>query len=421
MKLVIKITLYFVIISSIVFLIGAVFSYNAMSREIDIEERLFLKERLQHVLGYLEQKKPNEEIILDKMVITPLDSSTAETELVFTDTLVTHATLRRIEPHLKLDVIRKVNGKAYQIMLYDLIIEEDDIEDAVRESMVKTYLMLLLVSLVLSLIASYYVFRPFQFTLAAIRDFSIKQSQRPELPASSTAEFKKLNQFIDEMMKKAQRDYRSLKEFSENASHEIQTPISIAQGKLELLMESPELREDQMELISSAQNALQRLSKMSNSLSLLTKIENKEFSDFSPVNVSELLSGLLFDFKELIELKQITLTTEVESGVEVSGSATLLGILMTNLLNNAVRHNRTGGSIRVVLTSGGLDVINTGEPLQGEPQDYFMRFKKGSENPDSSGLGLSIVQQICSEHHFSIIYEATAEQHHLSVRWESRN
>lgn len=421
MKLVVKITLYFVLISSIVFLIGAVFSYNAISREIDIEERLFLKERLQSVVGFLEHRNPTHEISRDKMVITPLDELVSDSEIVFTDTLVTHSTLNRIEPHLKLDVIRQVNGRAYKIMLYDLIIEEDDIEDAVRESMVKTYLMLLLVSLVLSLIASYYVFRPFQFTLAAIRDFSIKQTNTPKLPISSTAEFKKLNQFIDEMMQKAQRDYRSLKEFSENASHEIQTPISIVQGKLELLMESSELREDQMELISSAQNALKRLSKMSNSLSLLTKIENKEFSDFAPVNVSKLLSELLFDFKELIELKQITLTTEVEPDVEVTGNATLLGILMTNLLNNAVRHNRTGGSLRVELTSAGLDITNTGEPLQGNAQDYFMRFKKGSENPDSSGLGLSIVQQICSEHQFSVIYQTSAEQHHLSVRWESRN
>ena len=99
-----------------------------------------------------------------------------------------------------------------------------------------------------------------------------------------------------DMMKGARKDYLALKEFSENASHEIQTPLSIAQGKLELLMESTDdLTEDQMELISSALYALKRLSKLGNSLSLLTKIENQEFSDFDEVNMTKLISRFLLN------------------------------------------------------------------------------------------------------------------------------
>lgn len=418
MKLLIKITLLFVLISSVVFLIGATFTYNAMSREIEKEGRWFLEERLNSMMNYLERRKPDQRLVREKMIIEPLDSLTAETVPVFSDTLVTHVTLQRIEPHLKLDVIRHVNGRAYKITLYDLIIEQDDIEDAVRESMIKTYLLLLGVSFVLSLVASYYVFKPFQGTLTEIKNFSIRQVKGIHLPKSTTSEFKKLNQFIEEMTVKAQKDYQSLKEFSENASHEIQTPLSIAQGKLELLMESGDLSEEQMELITSAQHALRRLSKMGNSLSLLTKIENKEFSDFSDVNMSQLVSVLIFDFKELIELKSITMDSKVIPDVVVVGNQILLEILVTNLLNNAVRHNYSKGNITIDLSQTSLKIINTGEEPKGGTGDMFMRFKKGTDNPDSSGLGLSIVKKICDEHDFKVKYAVREKQHELIVCWK---
>lgn len=418
MKLLVKVTFLFVLISSIVFLIGAVFTFNAMNREITYEERLFLEERLQYTVGFIKHKKPDRPLVREKLIIIPLDSVIEETSPLFSDTLVTHATLERIEPHLKLDVIKKVDGRSYRITLYDLIIEEDDIIDAVRESMVKTYLLLLVVSLILSLITSYFVFRPFQGMLAAIRNFSIAQSADLVLPPSTTSEFKKLNTFIGEMTRKAQQDYQSLKEFSENASHEIQTPLSIAQGKLELLMESNSLNEEQLELIYSAQYALRRLSRLGNSLSLLTKIENKEFSDFSKVDMSSMVNGLLADFKELMELKSIAITAEVKPDVMVLGNQVLLEILVTNLLNNAIRHNYQDGNIALSLEDKILKVKNTGTPYSGNTESLFLRFKKGTENPDSSGLGLSIVRKICEEHHFLIKYQTIGEHHELIVRFD---
>ncbi|MEQ8472466.1 MAG: HAMP domain-containing sensor histidine kinase [Marinoscillum sp.] len=421
MKLIIKITFLFMLISSVVFLIGAMFTYNAMSREITLEEQYFLEERLQSVIGYLDRKMPDQVIARDKMIITPMDSTVEETSPVFSDTLVTHVTLQRIEPHSKLDVIKKVNGRPYKIMLFDLVVEEDDIKDAVQESMIKTYLLLLVLTLLLSIIASYFVFHPFQRTLSIIKKFSIKDEKLAEFPASSTSEFKKLNAFISEMMAKAKRDYHALKEFSENASHEIQTPLSIAQGKLELLMESStDFTEEQMELISSAIYALKRLSKLGNSLSLLTKIENKEFSDFSPVDMTKLVSRLLFDFKELIELKELKLSSEVAPDVSLFGNQVLLELLVTNLLNNAVRHNHVGGEISVNLDKQQLTVCNSGTPLKGTSEDMFRRFKKGTDNPDSSGLGLSIVKRICEEHDFLVNYTFNAEQHCFTVRWGSK-
>lgn len=417
MKLIIKITLLFVLISAIVFSIGGVITYQAMSREIEKEEKFFLQERLESVVRYLNRRPVDKRFVRDKLIIQPMDSLTQETELIYSDTLVMHTMLQRLESHLKLDAVQKVDGRVYKITIYDLIVEEDDIVDAVRSAMLKTFLLLLGVSLILSLVTSYFVFRPFQATLTAIRSFSIKSSHNVTLPNSSTSEFRKLNQFVDEMMTKARNDYRALKEFSENASHELQTPLSIARGKLELLMESEGLREEQMELIQGAQHALTRLSKLSNSLSLLTKIENREFSDIEPVNMTELVKRLLDEFRELIKLKEITLNTTLADSVEVSGNQTLLELLLTNLLNNAIRHNYSGGSIQLDLKPGNLCISNTSHAQQVDPSELFERFKKGTENPDSSGLGLSIVKKICEQHQFVVDYTLYNEQHVLTVRW----
>ncbi|MEP0369333.1 MAG: HAMP domain-containing sensor histidine kinase [Cyclobacteriaceae bacterium] len=415
MRLIIKIAIIYALISFFVFLIGGYINYTVMSREIDKEQRYFLNDRLNRVIPWIEKREFKETVVRNKLKVQPLAELREETEKVYSDTLVMHADLERIEPHLKLDVIKNINGRSYKIMLYDLIVESDDIEDVVRETMIKTYLILLGAMLLLSFIVSYYLFRPFNTTLEAIKNFSLKSQRGLKLSKPSTREFKKLNSFIEEMTGQVSRDYKALKEFSENASHELQTPLSIANGKLELLLSFPNLEQEQIELISSAQNALKRLSKTNNSLSLLTKIENKEFSDFEKVNFSDLVQNILNEFNELIELKSIDISTGIRSDVEVLGNKVLLEILVSNLLNNAVRHNREEGYISVELVDDFCLIENSGTDVNVAPEKLFQRFKKGSEHPDSSGLGLSIVQMICDQHGFDVEYKVKDKHHSLKV------
>ena len=164
---------------------------------------------------------------------------------MFSDTLVMHSTLNRIEPHLKLVVTRKIDRQFYKIILYDIIIERDDIIDGVKVSMIEIYFLLILVFLLSTIILSTWIFRPFNLTLQKIKHFSIKGNDVLEWPKSGTTEFNQLNRFLDEMTSKIRHDYKSLKEFTENASHEMQTPLAIIKGKMELLMNNENLTEDQ--------------------------------------------------------------------------------------------------------------------------------------------------------------------------------
>jgi len=90
-------------------------------------------------------------------------------------------------------------------------------------------------------------------------------------------------------------------------------------------------------------------------------------------------------------------------------------MLITNLFNNAIKHNIEGGTLKVVLESNELIFENTGEPLKDEPELYFDRFKKGSAAADSSGLGLSLIKKICDIYGMSIKYSNTKELHTITI------
>ena len=231
-----------------------------------------------------------------------------------------------------------------------------------------------------------------------------------------TYEFKELNQFLEKMTNKALDDYRSLKEFSENASHELQTPLAIIRGKLELLMET-RIDEKQASLIEGIQNAVQKLSAVNQSLILLTKLENQEYPVKEKMNFSHFVKGEIESFRELIEMKSLSLTTKIEPEVYLNLNPVLADILFTNLFTNAIRHNLMNGSIDVTLSSSGLSVKNTGDPPKVATQELFKRFKKDKQSSESTGLGLAIVKQICDLNNFTAGYEYTSGLHELSIRF----
>ncbi|MDZ7605650.1 MAG: HAMP domain-containing sensor histidine kinase [Cyclobacteriaceae bacterium] len=214
---------------------------------------------------------------------------------------------------------------------------------------------------------------------------------------------------------KNKADYKNLKEFSENASHELQTPIAVAKGKLELLLQSKNLDEDQLMLINSVSESIDHMSKMSRALSFLTKIENKEFSEMAPINLTEKISNLAYNFQELFDLKDIEATLDIEEDVIVHGDNTLFQILINNLLQNAVRYNIPGGKINISLTKTTLRISNTGNPLKTAPDELFKRFKKDIQSSENIGLGLSIVKKICDVSGYRVNYEHADGLHILSV------
>jgi signal transduction histidine kinase len=220
------------------------------------------------------------------------------------------------------------------------------------------------------------------------------------------------------MIMKNRTDYKNLKEFSENASHEMQTPLAVAKGKLELMLQSKTLDEEQLSLINSAYESINHLSKMSRSLSLLTKIDNNEFTDLKEINLSEKLNNSIYDFNELLSLKSINIEHNIEPNIIIKSDPVLLQVLITNLFQNAIRHNIHKGQISVVLKKDHLEISNTGKPLKADTESMFKRFKKDNQSGETIGLGLAIVQKICTVNNFVISYKYENERHILRVGFD---
>lgn len=315
-----------------------------------------------------------------------------------------------------------INGEHYRITTYSFIPSFYQLLPGVVDSF-KWILLLLLVLVVISGgLISKYILAPFKRTIRVIQSFDLKQKEAITLSPTRTSEFRELNEFLEKMTEKAREDYQTLKEFTENASHELQTPTAIIRGKLDLLMES-DIRDEQAVLIAEMQNALERLSRIHSSLTLLTKLENQEYDARNPVNISRLTRETLNAFEELIQMKSLALYEDIENNVYIPLNAALADLLLTNLVSNAIRHNTpsvTEAMIRVILTREGLIIANTGRAPQVPTVELFERFKKGNPGSDSIGIGLAIVRQICDLSHFTIEYNYESGLHILAIGWHPR-
>lgn len=308
----------------------------------------------------------------------------------------------------------QINGKYYRISTYSFIPSFGQLLPGVVASFKWILLLLLVLVGISGKLISRYILAPFKRTLKVIQSFDLTKKQRIQLPGTRTDEFRELNLFLEKMTDKAREDYQSLKEFTENASHELQTPTAILRGKLELLMES-DIRDDQAILIAEMHNALEKLSRIHSSLTLLTKLDNYKFETKEPVCFSRSARESLASFEELIQMKALTLHARIGEDIFLPLHESLADLLLTNLISNAIRHNQAGGTIDVLLTPAGLIVSNTGPAPEGPTAELFERFRKGNPASDSIGIGLAIVRQICDLNRFTIVYEYIAGHpgHHV--------
>ena len=421
MRLITKTTLLFILVSLIVFGVGGRISYSMIKKEVQNETDYFLSEHLRMLITAIEEGKSIEALENEKTAICKLnDENVVEQENQFKDTIAMHLILDRPEPHRKLETVRLINGEYYRISMFDVLIESDDMLDAVIGITLRLFLVLSVVFILFSFLISKILLTPFQKTLDGIRSFTIKSKNDIKLSKTNTSEFAQLNKFVSRMTKKAQNDYKALKEFSENASHEIQTPIAIAQGKLELLLSSENLQPSQLNLITDAQQALNRLSKLGKALSLITKIENQEFDLPEPIDFSSIASKTIEEYAELALLKGIFIKSKLKENVMLSLDPGLAEIMFGNLVKNALQHNIRDGWIEVVLSEEKMIIRNSGNPSALPSQKMFDRFQKGQTGNGSLGLGLAIVKKICDVHHFEIDYKHLKNTHQIDLTFPQK-
>ena len=220
---------------------------------------------------------------------------------------------------------------------------------------------------------------------------------------------------FDNMTRKMRNDYLNLKEFSENASHEIQTPLAVIRSKTDLLMQQKNLNKDSISLIKSINEATTKLFKLNQGLLLISKIENQVFHEKKMVSLKQITENSLENYKEIMQLKKIKVEMDAKDEAFVEMNEMLAEVMISNLLSNAVRFNVDSGFINCHIDNMFLIITNSGLPLTIDPEILFRRFHKASDNPQSVGLGLAIVKKITESYGMHIEYSCRNNIHEIKT------
>lgn len=254
------------------------------------------------------------------------------------------------------------------------------------------------------------LWQPFYSSLNQLQRFKVNNREPLLLQKSDIDEFTFMNSILERTTTKAIHDYETLKEFTENASHELQTPLAIIRSKLEMIMQGENLNEYQFDALQSASEALNRLARLNQSLLLLTKIENEQFAYKSQVDLTKLITQKADQFYEIWQDRALTVNINTEQ-VEVETNRELIELLLNNLFSNATRHNYNDGEIHITLDARQLKITNTGHKAPLNQKQLFQRFSNPSRSSTSNGLGLAVIHQICTASGFKVSYAYADDQH----------
>ncbi len=257
------------------------------------------------------------------------------------------------------------------------------------------------------------LWQPFDKTLDQLETFNLENGRVPTLPTSDVREFCRLNDSLNQLMGKSLDRYRAQKEFTENASHELQTPLAIFQSKLDLLMQQPGLTEGQAEIIQDLCQMTARISRLNRNLLLLAKIDNEQFATSEDVCLNAFIEEHLPFLESMAD--GLHIVKDFQQELTVKANRPLLESLLNNLVVNAVRHNRPGGSITLAVGEGALAVSNTSDEPPLDAAHIFNRFYRPAQQKQGNGLGLAIVKAVCNYHGWAVEYTYNIGVHTFAV------
>jgi signal transduction histidine kinase len=256
---------------------------------------------------------------------------------------------------------------------------------------------------------------PFYSILRELQNYDIAKHGTFTFNETQTREFKELSNSLNRMAEKISRDYLSLKEFTENASHEIQTPLAIINSKIEMCLQDKQLTHEQAKLLMEAGRAVNTLSNLNKGLITLTKLDNNQVEIATEINLNDLLTARLSLFEDFLLEKNIEVELHIDKTTYVKMNTVLAGILFDNLIKNAVKHNVKGGKIKIEATYKSISISNTGAAPTVSTDKFFERFFKDNST-DSLGLGLAIVKKICEVYKFIISYNYNEGLHKVTLK-----
>lgn len=225
---------------------------------------------------------------------------------------------------------------------------------------------------------------------------------------SAEDEIAQLTRVLNEMFDRLERSFAQVTRFTSDASHELKTPLALMRAEVEFALGSPGLALPQRELLSDLIEQCTQLSQIVDGLLFLSRADDRRLEiGRSAVDLVALVRDLSEDAEILVERSTLTLECEMPRELFVPGDLPLLRRAVMNLIDNAIKYNKTGGTVVLSVSVNGenavLSVRNTGPGLTTDAQErVFHRFYRSdlshSKETAGHGLGLSIAREIARAH-----------------------
>lgn len=337
-----------------------------------------------------------------------------DTTIRFRDTTLFNSVEQETFPYRQVSTQVRIGGKGYQITMRRSMVEYDDLFETILIMEIIFVALLIGGLFIINRTILQRLWRPFYNTLRQLTGYEIEG--RPiDWEETEIDEFQRLNEVLKDMIGQIEKEYQSLKAFTENASHEIQTPISSMLNRIEVMLQDESLSKEQWQRLQQVEQAARKLSRLNKALLLLTKIENRQYPQTETIDLADLIKDLVPEYQSLAEAKNISMELNIESGAMAEMNPELAEMMLRNLLSNAIKHNVNGGEVQVYLRSNELVISNTGPEPDGDPAKYFERFQKAETSSKSLGLGLPIVAAIAQTAGFTIDYHYENNAHVIEM------
>lgn len=338
---------------------------------------------------------------------------------VYKDTLMYRLNEDDLEPVRILHSAFQHENNFYSIKVISSLVEEDDLLEDSFWSVVWLFLILVGSIIIINNVILRKVWNPFYDILDRLKTYRLDKDKTSIDIPTKTTEFLELQKASNALIRHSQEAYSSQKQFTENASHELQTPLAIIINKLELLLESENLKDEDAQTIAEVINRVERLTQLNKSLLLLAKIENKQFPNQSLLSINELGRESIANLEDFAEYKEIQISIEEEENLNVTIDPSLASILVSNLVKNAIFHNRKGGEINLKFSKDKFEICNSGDNLPLLEENIFIRFQKNTSKSQGTGLGLAVCKAICDFYGLGISYEFKENNHCFTVNFKN--
>lgn len=322
-----------------------------------------------------------------------------------------------LEPVRMLTTAFEHKGHYYELSIINSTIEESDLIKNLFYSVVILFILLVVSIVSINKVVIERLWSPLYRFLDQLTKFRLGKSGDKPAMDTNIQEFKDLQLAVSTLIRHNEETYEQQKQFIGNASHELQTPLAIMINKLEMVAETEGLQPEQSNAIAEVLNTAERLVRLNKSLLLLTKIENRQYLNNEDLSLNKLVTHTVDELEEIAAFKNIVIKVHQHQELNLRLDSSLANIIVSNLIRNALFHNKEGGEVNIAITENSLTVANTSVQGALDAEQVFSRFYKSDTSSKGSGLGLAIVQAICNLYGFSISYNYADSQHTFKINF----